>query len=568
MAKKLVFLNDRYREWSRKGETSLSGNVILEDQSLSLEQIDRRFLSTITLDDIAETMRNFNGHYALIHNEDKGTFAAVDRVRSIPLFYGFAEKDVYISDDANWIYEKIPSKKVDDLSKNEFLFTGYVTDNKTLIPSIFQIRPGEIVNIFLNQHGQWSIECRLYQPYSPRAMLKKTTGEIMVCLDQILVNVFSRMIRIADGRSIVIPLSGGYDSRLIALMLKRLEYPNIITFSYGCKDSKEASISKSLAKALEWRWEFIEYTNEKWYSWYRSDDWFKYSIMAGGLSSTPHIQDWPALKMLKERGLIPEDSIIVPGHTVASPSEHVHYDEEFFVNHIQMPGYDYLPIENFHKGGVHIEQIIDDILLDHYNLNGIPIEDSFLLRSMKKNIALSLGEVSSYEDDVSAYESWDLKERQSKFIVNSIRVYDYWGYSWWIPLLDKEFMDFWSRVPIELRLQKRLIKTYVDQLSNSILTNIDFYPESPKGKLPGISKIQQEILKRERVLSYAKKTLLLRNKVTQYGKHPLAYYGIMSKRDYWRKFSGRENINFYIASDYLDRLMDSARDMNNYLPNH
>jgi len=42
----------------------------------------------------------------------------------------------------------------------------------------------------------------------------------------------------------------------------------------------------------------------------------------------------------------------------------------------------------------------------------------------------------------------------------------------------------------------------------------------------------------------------LQNKVIQYVSHPLSYFGILSTERYWREFSGREQINFFIASDY------------------
>ena len=48
----------------------------------------------------------------------------------------------------------------------------------------------------------------------------------------------------------------------------------------------------------------------------------------------------------------------------------------------------------------------------------------------------------------TCFEQWDLRERQAKFICNSVRVYEHFGHPWRLPLFDHELMDFWARVPV------------------------------------------------------------------------------------------------------------------------
>lgn len=50
-----------------------------------------------------------------------------------------------------------------------------------------------------------------------------------------------------------------------------------------------------------------------------------------------------------------------------------------------------------------------------------------------------------------AYEKWEWQERQAKFIVNSVRVYEYWGYDWWCPFWDAEVMRYWEGVSLSHR---------------------------------------------------------------------------------------------------------------------
>ncbi len=54
------------------------------------------------------------------------------------------------------------------------------------------------------------------------------------------------------------------------------------------------------------------------------------------------------------------------------------------------------------------------------------------------------------------YENWNLKERQSKFIVNSAKVYPYFGYEYILPFWDIRLIDFFSELPFVLKLGKKL----------------------------------------------------------------------------------------------------------------
>jgi hypothetical protein len=48
--------------------------------------------------------------------------------------------------------------------------------------------------------------------------------------------------------------------------------------------------------------------------------------------------------------------------------------------------------------------------------------------------------------------------------VNSLRAYEFWGHDWRIPFWDHELMDFFMRVPLELRIGKKLYDHYADRV--------------------------------------------------------------------------------------------------------
>ena len=53
------------------------------------------------------------------------------------------------------------------------------------------------------------------------------------------------------------------------------------------------------------------------------------------------------------------------------------------------------------------------------------------------------------------HEDWDLKEKIAKFIVNSTRVYDWFGYEYRLPLWDVELTDFFRQVPYDMKINWR-----------------------------------------------------------------------------------------------------------------
>ena len=265
-----------------------------------------------------------------------------------------------------------------------------------------------------------------------------------------LQNVFNRLLSHASGRTIVVPLSGGYDSRLIVLMLKKIGYQNIIAFSYGRPGNEEAKTSKSVAEQLGIIWEFVPYSNELWYEWYRSREMKTYFKYADGLASLPHIQDWPAVKVLKQQKRIPDDAVFVPGHSADLPA-----------------GSRSKSLPDLYKGETSSERLIEAITGYHYNLYDWSKKQKNLSSYFEKKIWKVLGDLDQYPDQASAFESWDISERQPKFIVNSLRVYEFFGYDWWIPFWDKEFMDYWCRISPDKRINQSLYKNYVNVLATN-----------------------------------------------------------------------------------------------------
>ena len=97
---------------------------------------------------------------------------------------------------------------------------------------------------------------------------------------------------------IVVPLSAGYDSRLIISSLYHLNAKNIICYSYGKKNNFESKIAKQIANKLNYKWYFIELSNKKQRKNFSSNFYKEYTQFSDTFSSWSYVQDLFAVKEL------------------------------------------------------------------------------------------------------------------------------------------------------------------------------------------------------------------------------------------------------------------------------
>jgi len=486
---------------------------------------------------VTNFLKKSNGFFSVVNVEGNNGWIAVDRIRSLPLFYGQHNGKLFISDDARWVREHVHDNEMDPIAREEFLACGYVTGSDTLFPNVKQVQAGEAVFFEVGNNEEISIQPQRYFQYYPSDFLDEPKETLFRRFETTLGRVFQRLIDYAEGRTLVVPLSGGYDSRLIAVMLKRLGYDKFLAFSYGKPGNTEAQISKSVAEKLNINWVFIPYTNELWHDWYLSPEMKAYFEYADGLASLPHIQDWPAVLELKAQELIPENSVFVPGHTP--------------VLSIQIN-----KIESIWGRRKSPNCFFEMLRQAHYNL----VPSGYDLLKARNSWYLHKFPMNTKEEVLGVSDLWAWTERQSKFIGNSVRSYEFFGYDWWMPFWDVEFTEVYEKVPYKHRLDKKLYKEYVDQL----FTNIAEKPfEKPQGLSLQHFQINTEKAIMKIIKPVAKRILpdmakkYLRKKANLYGfkKHPLQWYGIHNDK-YIRELikNGAININSIIVLDYLDYL--------------
>ena len=468
------------------------------------------------LSTFCDLVRGINGNFALIVDKRSSLFAAVDRVRSRPIFYRFKDGNLYMGDDVESIKDAIGRLCVSPQATEEYLMAGYVSGSNTLCDEIKGLQAGECLGAKSDEAEICrDVASKRYYLYYNTAKLQLPPASLIGAHDSIVENAFRRIAESAGGRKLVIPLSGGVDSRLVASMFKRIGYKNVLCISYGIPGNWETKISREAAKKLGHEWIFIPYSRKKWRNISKSSEWRRFFYSFDNISSIPNINDWLAVSGLKKNRVIPDDAIFVPGHTGDFISGgHIHYVFDEKADNITIDGFS------------------ERMLKKHYSLWPLMLKNPQIKKRAVRRLSESFKnfKLDSAQSIIDAYEYWEWQERQAKFIINSVRVYDFWGYEWRIPLWDSELMDFWSAIPYRLKLRKKLYLDYLEK-------------RDPSG-------IFGNNLRRNKL--YRKRTLpeLVRN-VTEYFRDTKGIYGIY---DYFTTTFlnwGRRNINSILVNDYV-----------------
>ena len=467
-----------------------------------------------------EAASSLNGFFSIIYRTQNLCFGMVDRVRSIPLFYTQKENHFEIGDNPYTLIGSHSTFKFNPQSSVEFIMAGYVTGNETVHEDILQIRPGEFVIAEKTGHGNIQLSEVNYFSYFDRNTLDEDDEVLEEELYRRIEGVFGRYASVFGSRHIVVPLSGGLDSRLIVAMFKQAGIRNVTCFSYGNPKSEDAVLSSRLAHYLGYTWRFIPYEGRPYWARLSRDKLFdSYLLFGAAFSSLPHFQDWPAVRRLTGdlEGLNP---VFVPGHTGDFLSGG-HLPAEIVTNHH----------EDF------MDLVLNSIWSHHYTLWPIPSMCHDLKQHLIERIKKMLPTTANDRNTAAkCYEQWEWAGRQARFIVNSVRVYDFFGRDWLLPLWDNELMDFFMRLGVGEKYQKRI---YI----NTLLKKVFSGRISELSSIPVCSTTKLIYRKRESVLT----GMNLRKKITQ---TLLETPGLNLMPLLWRNY---RNDIFYVYGYFTER---------------
>ncbi|WP_405606805.1 asparagine synthase-related protein [Polaribacter sp. Asnod1-A03] len=377
-------------------------------------------------------LNSLDGVFTFIIIIEESYYIVSDLTRSFPIFYTFQNNELFISDDIYYLKNTFKINNFDPLSEIEFITSNHTHGKKTLLKNVYQVQASE----YLIVKKEIIIHRNFFYSY---AIKKEKPGSYSVLKSKAIIafeNSFNRFINSLNNKTAVVPLSGGFDSRLIAVMLKKHHYKDVICYTYGRKDSFEIENSKKTAETLGFKWFFIEYKPQLIEGFLETNEFKKYVHFSGKLSSMPNLQEYFAIKFLSENQLIPKDSILIPGYAgdILGGSE--------FANKI--------PVNLESKQ-------IASLILNKKLTNKVHSKKNkkTLKKEIEKNL-LFFDSNFSKKIPETVYEDYNIKERIAKYIFNSANFYTFFNYEFRFPFWDQQLLDFFKTTPIKYKKTKML----------------------------------------------------------------------------------------------------------------
>lgn len=420
------------------------------------------FRQTKDPDGLANILKDADGSFTVVIHTETGILVGVDVMSMFPVFYTQAKGSWMVSDSSEKLVSGPAAPQINDDALSEFRAGGFVLGRETLLKGIFRLKPGECV--FLGKDG--SMQALTYHYFLPPALDDKFPSRSEGSLMEVLDKLTRKLLNSLNGETLVVPLSGGYDSRLIACLLKRAGFEKVICFTYG-RPNPEASISRKVARQLGFQWIFVNYEDLKAGN-YTSDPVFEaYCRYSGNNVSMPYLQEYFGVKHLKDNHLIPHNSIFLPGHSgdflggsYVDKTANFRAGEKSLPAHIAENYFWFLPLSRCNKQAITLR-----------------LQDWFSLYTPPPS-ATKPGYCAFIED-------WDVKEKLAKFIFNSALVFPYFGYGIRFPLWDRLLRDYFRNLPFTQRSQKVF---YDSVLENHLFKPMGVYFGSEELTFPGRAK--------------------------------------------------------------------------------
>jgi len=419
--------------WFTDGTLWLKGNFFDPDHNYYSHQKAFDYVTEQLKDhSLSDLVAKLNGIFTIVYRQMGCLKIACDPINFFPVFYARKDDRWMVADELSLIPGLTNHKEINEDAVPGFLSAGFVMDNETLIKNIFKTQAGEIVSV--NDDGTISRETWYY--FLPEQFNPSPLPELTTQLHEQLDALSRRMVAMLNGRTAIVPLSGGYDSRLIVSLLKKAGHKNTICITYG-RENPEVAISREVAKKLGFQWIFVDYQSSETSGFLQDPLFREYAQYMGKGYSMPYLQEYFAARELKKKRLIPDDSVFLPGHngdyiagSYVLKSVRTQKKGKAFFNHLRKKYFCFA--ETTQKDNKTIEGSLQKLFLAYSNFNNPDPEFNVFI------------------------EDWHVREKISKFIFRSSHVFPFFGYEIYFPLWDKELVNFFRNVPFSFRASKML----------------------------------------------------------------------------------------------------------------
>lgn len=388
---------------------------------------------------ISSFINNIQGNFSLIVKSDSLSLIAVDKIRTYPLYYIVIDDQVVFSSNSKKLIKKY-NLKVSMESALCIASAGYTIGNDTLFKGLNALCAGEFA-LFTD-----TLELKTYYMYSPWKEKVQKKKELLSELKTIVLELVSKIYHNNIDKTIVIPLSAGFDSRLIVSAFKEIGATNIMCFSYGIKGNSEALTAKKVAEKLGYKWEFIPLDINRQREFQRTKLYSDYLDMVDSGLSVPFYQDIAAIYFMKQNPTFPSNAIFINGNTADYISG------------------GHIPINSNNEISVNSKNLVEKILSKHFSLwpDLLDHKNLEVLQALVSNeISRIVEKDATPKEAAHIFDGFEYLNRQTKYVVSGQWNYDFFEYSWELPFWDEKFMNFWQTVPYKFKVNQMLYKEFV-----------------------------------------------------------------------------------------------------------
>ena len=198
---------------------------------------------------IKNTLREINGMFSivLINLDENSTFLIRDRMGKKPLYWSFYKNTLYFASQIKSIFNfNNFNKDIDIKTLNNYFKFGYINNYKSIFSNINKIKPGSFVKIDKNK----KITEEIYWKLDRQKNFENKFNDTYSQFKNILID--SVKIRTRSDVPIGCFLSGGLDSSVIAIILKKFLNTNATFFTAAFEDGEfnESYQARGLSRIL------------------------------------------------------------------------------------------------------------------------------------------------------------------------------------------------------------------------------------------------------------------------------------------------------------------------------
>lgn len=375
--------------------------------------------------DLIKFVKNQDSFFRFALWNNNFFFASVDQVASKSILYKKKNDKLYV-------YFDTPNENhFNQASLKDILYSGYTLKNETIFKDIKSLSPGECIYLDNRNQKITNFKWHNFDPKYNLKIKKKNFGEV-------LNGIFNNIKLNNSNKNFLIPLSSGFDSRLVVSLMKSLG-ANFETFTYGFKRQRDFKIAEEICRKLDVKNHKIimDKANSAVYSQKKFRRFLNYKNF--GISAN-NFGDFGPLSILDKK-INKNEFLILNGQSGD------------FLTGGHLPTNIITKKNSLKKNKFLLFQFI---LKKHYSLwdnHETDCQSDYLERVNKyyfKNCE-------NYFDLLKSYEIYEFENRQSKWVIGQQKVYEFLGYAWDLPLWKTSIMKFFEK---DLVLNEKINQKY------------------------------------------------------------------------------------------------------------